>query len=64
MAGIHFNIKQVKEVDVQLSRASVQYVMSNNHFATEEDVNKYEDGLMCPIKPTLESVQNEDINIS
>ena len=63
MAGIHFNIKTGKRGRCTAQPGKCPICDVQHHFATEEDVNKYEDGLRCPIKPTLESVQNEDINI-
>ena len=63
MAGIHFNIKTGKRGRCTAQPGKCPVCDEQHHFATEEDVNKYEDGLRCPIKPTLESVQNEDINI-
>ena len=63
MAGIHFNIKTGKRGRCTAQPGKCPVCDEQHHFTTEEDVNKYEDGLRCPIKPTLESVQNEDINI-
>jgi hypothetical protein len=63
MAGIHFNIKTGRRGRCTAQPGKCPVCDEQHHFATEEDVNKYEDGLRCPIKPTLESVQNEDINI-
>ena len=63
MAGIHFNIKTGKRGRCTAQPGKCPICDEQHHFATEEDINKYEDGLRCPIKPTLESVQNEDKNV-
>lgn len=63
MAGIHFNIKTGKRGRCTAQPGKCPVCDEQHHFATEEEANKYEDGLRSPIKPTLESVQNEDINV-
>ena len=50
MAGIHFNIKTGKRGRCTAQPGKCPVCDEQHHFATEEEVNKYEDCLINPIE--------------
>ena len=50
MAGIHFNIKTGKRGRCTAQPGKCPVCDEQHHFATEEEVNKYEDCLVNPIE--------------